>query len=179
MLELCIYDEAFDDVTEKFVRLNEVVVQLEHSLAALSKWESRFKKPFLSPGEKSSDEMRYYIECMALENLPGEFLDKLSDIHMKQINDYLANEQTATKLSNPPGSSKKQSQVITAEVIYYMMFAANIPIEFEKRNLNRLLVLVKVCAEFTNPPKKMSQSEIAARQRQLNAERRDKLGTSG
>ena len=48
--------EAWDERIERFVKTPETTLVLQHSLVSLSKWEARFKKPFLSNEKKSVDE---------------------------------------------------------------------------------------------------------------------------
>ena len=77
---------------------------------------------------------------------------------------------------------KKQTgsrDVMTAEYIYYCMFANNIPLDFENRHLNKLIAIIKMCGLKNSPPKKMSKSDIANRHRQINAANRAKYHTKG
>ena len=59
-------NEVFDDNAAKFVRQPELTLRLEHSLLSISKWESIWKKPFLSTEGKSTEETISYIRCMTL-----------------------------------------------------------------------------------------------------------------
>ena len=45
--------EQYDEVRNEFISTKEQVLQLEHSLVSLSKWESKWCKPFLSKEEKN------------------------------------------------------------------------------------------------------------------------------
>jgi hypothetical protein len=44
--------EEFDPVTSTFTVHKREVLNLEHSLVSLSKWESKWKKPFLTDKER-------------------------------------------------------------------------------------------------------------------------------
>jgi hypothetical protein len=54
-----------------------------------------------------------------------------------------------------------------------------IPMECERWHLNRLFTLIRICEIKQGKKKKMSRTEAAAQQRQLNAERRAALGSKG
>ena len=45
--------EFWDEVKQEFVYTKAQTLQLEHSLVSLSKWESRWNKPFLTKQEKT------------------------------------------------------------------------------------------------------------------------------
>ena len=81
---------------------------------------------------------------------------------------------------NKPGKGRgRKAEVITSELIYYWMVALQIPSEYEKWHLNRLLTLIQVCNSYNQPPKKMSKSEIIRNNDALNAARRAKMHTRG
>jgi hypothetical protein len=180
MLEITVgATESFDEAQGVFVQDGGVVLQLEHSLVSLSKWEAIHEKAFLGDSPKTSEELLSYVKCMLLPtNPPGEFLHKLSETNLQDINAYLNAKMTATWFSEQPGAPRSR-EVITSELIYYWMTVFNIPFECENWHLNRLFTLIRICNIKQSKPKKMSRAEIAARNRELNAQRKAQLGTRG
>jgi hypothetical protein len=170
--------EMFDDSTQEFTTEGDVVLELEHSLVSLSKWESKHEKPFLGDGEKTLDEVMDYIKFMTLTKVPEEIFQKLSEENVNAINEYINSKMTATWFSEQPGAPQSR-EVITSELIYYWMITFSIPFECETWHLNRLFTLIRVCNIKQAKPKKMSRSEIAARNRELNAQRRAQFNTKG
>lgn len=171
--------EHFDELTQEFVHREEFVIELEHSLVSLSKWESVFEKPFLASTKKTSEEIFSYINAMCLtKNTPVEIFQRLSENNLDEINTYINAKMSATWF-NEPKMPSRQNEVITAELIYYWMISFNIPIEFENWHLNRLFTLIKICNLKQQKPKKMSRSEVLSRNRALNDKRRAQLGTNG
>ncbi len=170
--------ELFNDNTQEFINTKEQVLQLEHSLVSLSKWEARWNKPFLSKTEKTREETIDYIRCMTItQNVNPIVYSCLSDDNIQTINNYIQAPMTATTFSNQNNSTSRE--IITSELIYYWMVSLNIPMECQKWHLNRLLTLVRVCNIKNSPPKKMSRNEIMARNASLNAARRKKLNSKG
>lgn len=173
--------EHYDEEQNLFFELDEVVLELEHSLVSLSKWESHYEKPFLSGEGLTTDESRYYIGCMSLHGWPDEqVLQRLTDRDIFEVNEYLARKQTATyfRESTSPITNKRR-QVVTSELIYFWMVSLQIPFECETWNLNRLITLIRVINEENKPKKKMSRRESMAEARRLNAERRAQYNTKG
>jgi len=171
--------DIYDEKTDKFGTQGGFELQLEHSLVSLSKWESEFEKPFLGKDSKSPEEVLAYIRCMVMTpNPPGDFLQKLSKENLEAINAYIDRKMTATWFSEQPGTPQAR-EVITSELVYYWMTVFEIPFECENWHLNRLFTLIRICNIKQSKPKKMSRAEVAARNRELNAQRRAQLGTKG
>lgn len=169
--------EHYDEETEKFVT-QTVSVDLEHSLASLSKWESKWKKPFLSDDEKTDEQTLDYIRMMVLnDDFPEDIFQKLSMENVKQINEYIEDKMTATWFKQQPESRTKP--IITSEIIYYWMVSLNIPFECENWHLNRLITLVRVCDEKNKPPEKQDPQAMAAQRKAVNDARRAKYKTKG
>lgn len=180
MLEIVIPgEEFFNEETEEFSTEGSVHLTLEHSLVSLSKWESFHEKPFLSASEKTPEEMLWYIHAMVLTpGISPEVLSGLSNENRDEINKYLAAKMTGTWFSEE-SNRRRNNEIITAEVLYGMMISLNIPFECQHWHLNRLLTLIRVCSEMNTPKKKIPPQEVAQRNRELNAARKAKLGTTG
>lgn len=180
MLRLVIdEDEFFNEETSTFETGGGIVLELEHSLISLSKWESEFQKPFLSPGVKTSEEVFGYLHAMVLTPGVGpDVLYRCTQKDVDRIQDYIDSSQSATTFGSMP-KRRGPSEVITSELIYYWMVAFNIPFECQYWHLNRLFALVRICNVKNSKPKKLSRNEIAQRNRELNAKRKAELGTSG
>lgn len=174
-----VLSDGFDESTSEFVPVEAFSLELEHSLASLSKWESIHEEPFLPKEVMSQEESLSYIKCMTLTpNVPEEVFQKLSDDDYMVINAYTNRKMTATWFA-PERKNTTNSEVITAELIYYWMFSFGIPLEAENWHLNKLLTLIKVFGKKNEPEKKMSKADLAARNRALNEQRRRELGTKG
>jgi len=180
MLKITIPEtELFDESTQKFINVEAVELEMEHSLFSMSKWESEFRKPFLSSEAKTHDEvLAYAYHMISTPGISRGVLAYLSDDNMAEINKYLEEKHTATTFGDMP-KQKGAGEVITSELVYYWLVAFQIPFEVEHWNLDRLFALVRICNVKNNPPKKMSKHEIARRNRDLNEQRKAKLGTSG
>ena len=178
MLELVVLGKEFyDEKKNEFYETKPTKILLEHSLISLSKWESKWKKPFLS-SEKSAEETIDYIRCMTLtQNVLPEVYDALTKDNINAVVKYIEHPMTATQIKRTQQGPK--GEIVTAELIYYWMVALNIPFECQKWHLNRLLTLIEVCSIKNQPTKKMSKSEILRQNRELNAARRAKYKTKG
>ena len=171
--------EYWDEEKERFVSEKEQVLQLEHSLISLSKWESKWCKSFLSTKELSREENMDYIRCMTItKNVSPDTYRRLTNQHIEQINEYIKAPMTATTFREGRGA-KGRKRIITAELIYYWMVAFNMPVEFQKWHPNRLLTLIRVCEIENSPKKKQSANDILRENAALNAARKAQLKTKG
>jgi hypothetical protein len=172
--------EAWDESRQEFVGVKEQTLQLEHSLVSLSKWESRWHKAFLSKNDKTEEELRDYIRCMTLtQNVNPNVYQFLTNENLSQIKEYIDDPMSATVINSTPSGNKSSREVVTSELIYYWMITLNIPPEYQKWHLNRLLKLIEVCNIKNTPPKKRSKSEIMRSNAALNAARRRQYGSRG
>lgn len=188
MLKLVVSgEERFDEERGEFIpALKEHTLVLEHSLLSVSKWEAIYHKAFLST-DKDVNMIKTYAKCMTINpNIPDNVYDYLTPDHVTQIADYISDHQSATWFADDAGNKKPahkngrmNGEVITAEIVYYWMISYNIPVEFQKWHLNRLLTLIKVIS-IKNDPKGNSMPKMTAEQRRaLNKARQAKYHTRG
>jgi len=178
-IEVPFGNEVYDESTSMFSAESSVYLELEHSLASLSKWESIHEKPFLGKEEKTDDETLSYVECMIVTpNYPDGLLSHLTQENLDAINAYINAKMTGTTFRDSPGAPPTR-EIITAELVYYWMTAFNIPFECEHWHLNRLFTLIRVCNIKQSKPKKMGAAEAARQRAELNAQRRKEFNTKG
>ncbi len=173
MLQVIIPEnEIFNEATGEFALIKKEALQLEHSLVSLSKWESKWKVPFLGKNNKTNEQIIDYIRCMTItQNVNPMVYNHMPEKIFKEILDYISDSMTATWF-NESKIAKESTEVITSEIIYYWMITQNIPLECQKWHLNKLLTLIRVCSiKNAPPPKKRSQKEMLAERKQLNASR--------
>ena len=194
MLELTIpprNEDEWDSHLKEFVKLQfkGATLRLEHSLIAISKWEAKYHKPYLENSDMTAEELAYYVRCMTItQSVPDEVYDNLTPENYNEIVEYIKDPMTATwfsKGAKPDGAGPQKKQVVTSELIYYWMIAQNIPVEFEKWHLNRLMTLIEVCsiknaeANGQTTKKKLSQRDLAVNNTKLNEMRRKAMHTKG
>lgn len=178
-IEIPLTSEGWDEEKNEFLEPEYQAIELEHSLISLSKWESKWHKPFFSREDKTNEETLDYIKCMTLtRNVKPEVYLKLTKENYEQIDKYINDSMTATTFYND-SQGKSSRETITSELIYYWMISLNIPPEYQKWHINRLLTLIRVINIKNTPPKKRSMKEIMNRNAALNEARKKQLNTKG
>ena len=172
MFEVWVNDvEFFDELNLKIIKIKPVLLKLEHSLFSISKWESKWHKPFLKETEKTNEEFLDYVRCMTItQNVDPRIYKALPFRTIKEIKAYIEDPMTATWF-NDAGGNKKNGRVVTSELVYCWMAQNQIPFECDKWNFNRLLTLIRVCNIENSPRKKMSNGNILKQNKSLNAKR--------
>lgn len=171
--------ELFDEKTESFISVKPIDLVLEHSLISVAKWESKWHKPFLENAKKTEEELFDYIRCMTItQNVGDDVYRSLSNDDVLKIKNYMEDSMTATWF-NDQKAPKTRQKAITAELIYCWMISLGIPLEWEKRHLNRLLTLIRVCNNENAPKKKMSRKDVYKQNAALNEARKKKWNTTG
>ena len=171
--------ELFNNTTQEFIYLDDTVLTLEHSLISISKWEEIYEKPFLGDGSeqytnKTPEEILIYIKCMTVTptNVPDEVYNRLTEKNLEDIMNYIGSKRSASSVHHWKKNNSKP-EILTSERLYASMVGLRIPVKFEKWFLNRLIMLIEICASDQDTSK-MSKSEALAQQRALNAQRRAK-----
>lgn len=170
--------EAWDPIKEEFIVTEETKLTLEHSLLSVSKWESKWKVPFVSNKEMTGEMELDYIRCMCTTPVKDDNVFYVIPIDkLKQIKAYIEDPMSASTFEEKKKSGARKT--LTSEHIYCYMAMYRIPFETEKWHFNRLLNLIRYCGIENSPPEKMSRNELLMRNAKLNAERRARLHTKG
>lgn len=169
--------ELYDELNEEFIDIKGQTIALEHSLVSISKWESKWKVPFMNNKDMTYEQIIDYVRCMTLtQNVNPLLYTNLKQAHLDAIRAYIDDPMTATWFS---GTKKPNREVVTSELIYYWMIESNIPMECQKWHLNRLLTLIKIVNDKRQPNKKMSRRDIYKQNAALNAARKARMHTHG
>lgn len=178
--------EAYNEETEMFYETDkDYDLILEHSLVSISKWESKWHIPYLKEGyKKSTEQVIDYIRCMTIapKDVPEEVYSLIPSVELEKITRYINNPMTATTIKRGIEKDDNKKELLTSELIYYYMFEAGIPKDCEKWHINRLMMLINIYSvkrEQQNPNKKMTRSEMIARNRDINARNRKHFNSKG
>lgn len=172
--------EYFDDETNQFKYDKGGIVRFEYSLKVMYEWESKWRKPFLKGGYTEQELVDFY-KMMALDPFNEKFLTVEV---MRTLAEYIKDANTATTFSSIQDGSNgnkltNKPKIYTSEELYALMFSAGVSIEFENRNLNRLMTILRIIGAHNEPPKKMSKQDILKQNASLNAQRKAQLKTKG
>lgn len=179
------YGEFYDESKNEFIYVKGQTIQLEHSLVSLSKWESKWHKPFLSKLGLSREETIDYIRCMTVtQNVDASCYYGIDNDILSKVTAYIEDPMSATTITRYKTDQSKTNKIITAELIYYWMISLGIPFECRKWHLNRLLMLIEVCSienqkAMGEKGGKMSKKETMAWNKAQNKARRAKYGSRG
>ena len=177
--------ELYDEVKREFITLDkdwELVI--EHSLVSISKWESKWHKPYPyineGLGPLTLEESNDYIRCMTInKDVPTIVYNCLSADDVTRIGEYINDPMSATTINVPRGRETKK-EILTSELLYYYIFKLGIPKECEKWHINRLIKLMEIYGiKDGSENNKMSRSELIARNKAINAKNRAKFHSKG
>lgn len=182
MLPLTIPDtELFNDSTNEFVYVKGQTIMLEHSLLSISKWESKWRIPFMTDEKKTRAQFDDYLKCMTVTtNVDPNLYLCITRKQREDILKYMDTPQTASVVNtNEP--KRHSNQFITSELIYSWMVGYQIPFSAEKWHISRLIMLIKICNENNKnqKPKQIPPKTVMKQNAALNAARRKALNSRG
>lgn len=142
-------------------------------------WEFKWRKPFLK-GDHTEEELFDFYKMMAIDPITDKSLTR--DVMVK-LSEYIGDPGTATTFSsfgsNQNDNIMARQKNYTAEELYALMIQAQVPLDFENRNLNRLMVILRIISNYNSPPKKMTREDVLRQNQELNRQRREQLKTKG
>ena len=174
--------EFFDDRKQEFIYTKETTLQLEHSLVSISKWEAKWKVPFLMERDEqhrlTQEQIQDYIRCMTItQNVDPLTYYSLTNENVSEIIKYIEDKQTATWFGKlGPNKGPRDTRPMTSERLYHLMVNYNIPFSCEKWHISRLMTLIRICQEESKKQEKKNPKDAAIARHNLNAARRAKHG---
>lgn len=175
MLELILPPERYwDEHSNQFIAFQGGTYHLEHSLKAIFEWEGVFHKPFLTynieSANKTEAELIEYIRCMSLTPIDSLTATIIYSTKSNDIASYLKESQTATTIKKQAGQTS--SEYLSAELLYYYIGQAQIPICCEMWHISRLFAILGIAGEKSKPPKKMGKAATMRSNAAINRARR-------
>lgn len=175
--------ESFDDTTNRFVKAGPAVtVVLEHSLASIQRWESKWHKPYISREAKTLDEITYYMQCMVHDisdpDALTEFFKWLTPDQIHQIESFMNDSKSGHKIKE--NGKSKDNSVLAADYYYAVLMKLKAPIEMvEHWHINRVFALMDMFNLLMAEPKKRNKADIIKDYDRINEERLKKWNTKG
>lgn len=169
--------ELWDESREILIPIEEdITLSLEHSLVSLTKWESKWRKPFLSPEEKTQEQFRDYFRCMILnEGVDEEIVYAFTQRDILEIQKYIETDQTATTFPKENSNEPQSNELMTSELIYYYLAQMQCPfIPTENWHLSRVMTLIRV-ASFKNKGERKLNKQEALQQCESIKERNEHI----
>ena len=157
--------DLWDESRGEFISIREHKLTLEHSLVSLTKYESNWHTPFLSPEEKTQEQVMDYIRCMVMgDDYDDNFIYALTPQDLKKIETYIATDQTASTIPEEKNSTEpKSNELMTSELIYYYLGQIQcLTPTIENWHLSRTLTLIRVASWKQKPEKELNKKEALA-----------------
>jgi hypothetical protein len=157
--------DLWDESRGEFISIREHKLTLEHSLVSLTKYESNWHTPFLSPEEKTQEQVMDYIRCMVMgDDYDDNFIYALTPQDLKKIETYIATDQTASTIPEEKNSKEpKSNELMTSELIYYYLGQIQcLTPTIENWHLSRTLTLIRIASWKQKPEKELNKKEALA-----------------
>ena len=157
--------DLWDESRGEFISIKEHKLTLEHSLVSLTKYESNWHTPFLSPEEKTQEQVMDYIRCMVMgDDYDDNFIYALTPQDLKKIETYIATDQTASTIPEEKNNTEpKSNELMTSELIYYYLGQLQcLTPTIENWHLSRTLTLIRIASWKQKPEKELNKKEALA-----------------
>ena len=157
--------DLWDESRGEFISIKEHKLTLEHSLVSLTKYESNWHTPFLSPEEKTQEQVMDYIRCMVMgDDYDDNFIYALTPQDLKKIETYIATDQTASTIPEEKNNTEpKSNELMTSELIYYYLGQIQcLTPTIENWHLSRTLTLIRIASWKQKPEKELNKKEALA-----------------
>lgn len=161
---------------------DETVLQFEHSLLSLSKWEAKFNKAFLGRDQKTHEEMLDYYRMMLLSPVESaDLVYTLAPQQYDEITKYINSMPTPTQAPPPdPDAPRHTGELVTGDIIYMRMTLLRIPWQpAETWHVNRLMLQIALVADAQKPPKKESKSGLLQKWSDMNERNKQFFKSNG
>lgn len=171
---------SWDGHRKKLINVPAIHLEMEHSLLSISKWESKWKIPFVDNREMTTEQFLDYCRCMTINRQkdPNVYM-YLRQSDAEKIGAYMEDSMSARKIRTSSKGKRRNTAVMTSEYFYYLMIQLGIPFECEKWHFGRLLALIDCCQSNSQGEAPMSYRDRQKLYAELNAKRRAALGTKG
>jgi len=173
--------DLWDEKNQCFCQVPAQTLVLEHSLLAISKWETKWHLAFLEEirwQRINAEQLMDYIKCMTItKNVDDLVYRSMLPAQLKEITDYINDSATATTFVDEV--VQPNFEIMTSEVIYWEMIQLGIWKECEKWNINRLVTLIRVCNKKNKKAQKMPTNKIQSQNAMVNHLRRQRFHTRG
>ena len=164
---------------KKLIKVPPIHLELEHSRLSISKWESKWKIPYIEQNSLTAEQFLDYCCCMTINRQKDPTVYKyLRNQDALKINEYINDPMSARQIRKKRGGSRSRVRM-TSEYFYSVMIQLGIPFECEKWHFGRLLALIDCCQAQSGNEPPMSYRQRQAYYSELNAQRRKMLGTKG
>lgn len=171
---------SWNGKSKKLITVPPIHLELEHSLLSISKWEAKWKIPFVENRAMTTEQFLDYCRCMTINRQKDPNVYKfIRQIDADRIGEYMEDSMTARiqHKSQKPGRSRR---IMTSEYFYFLMIQYGIPFECEKWHFNRLIALIDCCQANNSSGEKFgSYRDRQKFYQSLNEQRRKALGSKG
>lgn len=166
--------------TKKLIRIPSIHLEMEHSLLSISKWESKWKIPFIEKKNMTTEQFLDYCRCMTINRQKDPSVYQyLRKQDAQKISDYMNDSMSARGVRPKPGRQSRSRMIMSSEYFYNLMIELGIPFECEKWHFGRLMALIDCRQAFSGNEKPMSYKERQKYYSELNEQRRKMFGTKG